>query len=224
MRKEPFPIVGAAPRRHRYLRDAEGVGLLDENGAQVNASGPILGRSREACRDLGPDLVTVATNANSTMHYDLGGAREGMPLEYLDAPLEHRPRCAAPSGVQQRHGSLVRHREVDGNAVRHRHGEQRSLGAGGFRAALTVLWDIRYSLVTIVLAGLGRAVAEVGAVIIVGGNIDGVTRVMTTAIALETSKGDLPLALGLGIVLISIVIALNAAAYFVKEAAQRRYG
>jgi tungstate transport system permease protein len=100
----------------------------------------------------------------------------------------------------------------------------RSLGAGGFRAALTVLWDIRFSLVTIVLAGLGRAVAEVGAVIIVGGNIDGVTRVMTTAIALETSKGDLPLALGLGIVLITIVIALNAGAYLVKEAAQRRYG
>jgi len=100
----------------------------------------------------------------------------------------------------------------------------RSLGAGGFRAALTVLWDIRFSIVTILLAGLGRAVAEVGAVIIVGGNIDGVTRVMTTAIALETSKGDLPLALGLGIVLISIVIALNAAAYLVKEAAQRRYG
>jgi len=100
----------------------------------------------------------------------------------------------------------------------------RSLGAGMVRAALTVLWDIRFSVVTIVLAGLGRAVAEVGAVIIVGGNIDGVTRVMTTAIALETSKGDLPLALGLGIVLISIVIALNAAAYLVKEAAQRRYG
>jgi tungstate transport system permease protein len=100
----------------------------------------------------------------------------------------------------------------------------RSLGAGGVGAALTVLWDIRFSLLTIVLAGLGRAVAEVGAVIIVGGNIDGVTRVMTTAIALETSKGDLPLALGLGIVLISIVVALNAAAYLVKEAAQRRYG
>ena len=100
----------------------------------------------------------------------------------------------------------------------------RSLGASGFRGAMTVLWDSRFSVVTIVLAGLGRAVAEVGAVIIVGGNIDGVTRVMTTAIALETSKGDLPLALGLGIVLISIVIALNAAAYLVKEAAQRRYG
>ena len=100
----------------------------------------------------------------------------------------------------------------------------RSLGVEGLRAALTVLWDIRFSLVTAVLAGLGRASAEVGAVMIVGGNIDGVTRVMTTAIALETSKGDLPLALGLGIVLIAIVLALNAAAYLVKEAAERRYG
>jgi len=100
----------------------------------------------------------------------------------------------------------------------------RSLGAEGVGAALTVLWDIRFSLLTAVLAGLGRASAEVGAVMIVGGNIDGVTRVMTTTIALETSKGDLPLALGLGIVLIAIVLALNAAAYLVKEAAQRRYG
>jgi len=100
----------------------------------------------------------------------------------------------------------------------------RSLGAHGLRAALTVLWDIRFSLFTAVLAGLGRASAEVGAVMIVGGNIDGVTRVMTTAIALETSKGDLPLALGLGLVLIAIVLALNTAAHLVKEAAQRRYG
>jgi tungstate transport system permease protein len=100
----------------------------------------------------------------------------------------------------------------------------RSLGAKGVTAALTVLWDIRFSLLTAVLAGLGRAAAEVGAVMIVGGNIDGVTRVMTTTIALETSKGDLPLALGLGIVLIAIILALNAAAYLVKEAAQRRYG
>ena len=100
----------------------------------------------------------------------------------------------------------------------------RSLGVHGVRASLTVLWDIRFSLLTAVLAGLGRASAEVGAVMIVGGNIDGVTRVMTTAIALETSKGDLPLALGLGVVLIAIVLALNAAAYLVKEAAQRRYG
>ncbi|HKA38407.1 MAG TPA: ABC transporter permease [Burkholderiales bacterium] len=100
----------------------------------------------------------------------------------------------------------------------------RSLGAGPIASAATLLWDTRFSLVTIVLAGFGRAAAEVGAVMIVGGNIDGVTRVMTTAIALETSKGDLPLALGLGIILLSLVLALNAAAYWVKEAAQRRYG
>ena len=100
----------------------------------------------------------------------------------------------------------------------------RSLGVDGMPAALTVLWDIRFSLLTTVLAGLGRAAAEVGAVMIVGGNIDGVTRVMTTAIALETSKGDLPLALGLGSVLIAIVLALNTAAFLVKEAAERRYG
>jgi tungstate transport system permease protein len=100
----------------------------------------------------------------------------------------------------------------------------RSLGAHGLSAALTVLWDIRFSLLTAVLAGLGRASAEVGAVMIVGGNIDGVTRVMTTTIALETSKGDLPLALALGGVLIAIVLALNAAAFLLKEAAQRRYG
>ena len=100
----------------------------------------------------------------------------------------------------------------------------RSLGAEGMKAALTLVWDIRFSLVTTVLAGLGRASAEVGAVMIVGGNIDGVTRVMTTAIALETSKGDLPLALGLGLVLIAIVLALNTAAQLVKDAAQRRFG
>jgi tungstate transport system permease protein len=99
-----------------------------------------------------------------------------------------------------------------------------SLGANAVQAALTLLWDCRFSLLTTVLAGFGRAAAEVGTVMIVGGNIDGVTRVMTTAIALETSKGDLPLALGLGIVLISLVLALNAAAHLIKEAAQRRYG
>ena len=99
-----------------------------------------------------------------------------------------------------------------------------SLGAGPVRASMTLLWDTRFSLVTIILAGFGRAAAEVGAVLIVGGNIDGVTRVMTTAIALETSKGDLPLALALGIVLLSLVLALNAAAYLIKEAAHRHYG
>lgn len=100
----------------------------------------------------------------------------------------------------------------------------RSLGAGPARSAATLLWDIRFSLVTTVLAGFGRAAAEVGAVMIVGGNIDGVTRVMTTAIALETSKGDLPLALGLGAILIGIVVAVNAVAVLLKDAAARRYG
>jgi tungstate transport system permease protein len=100
----------------------------------------------------------------------------------------------------------------------------RSLGAPRFGVALTLLWDLRYTLVTILLAGYGRAASEVGAVMIVGGNVDGVTRVMTTAIALETSKGDLPLALGLGFVLLAIVLSLNAAAYVVRDAARRRYG
>jgi tungstate transport system permease protein len=100
----------------------------------------------------------------------------------------------------------------------------RSLGASRIGIALTLLWDLRFSLVTILLAGYGRAASEVGAVMIVGGNIDGVTRVMTTAIALETSKGDLPLALGLGVILLAIVLALNAAAYVLRDAARRRYG
>jgi tungstate transport system permease protein len=100
----------------------------------------------------------------------------------------------------------------------------RSLGAGPLDSALALLWDLRFSLVTIVLAGFGRAVSEVGAVMIVGGNIDGVTRVMTTAIALETSKGDLPLALGLGFVLLAIVLAVNLVAHLIREAVQRRHG
>jgi tungstate transport system permease protein len=98
------------------------------------------------------------------------------------------------------------------------------LGVGPLAAVFTLLWDGRYSLITALLAGFGRAVAEVGAVIIVGGNIDGVTRVMTTTIALETSKGDLPLALSLGFILIALVVVLNAAAHLIKDAAQRRYG
>jgi tungstate transport system permease protein len=100
----------------------------------------------------------------------------------------------------------------------------RSLGAEGIGAALTLVWDIRYSLLTAILAGMGRALAEVGAVMIVGGNIDGVTRVMTTTIALETSKGDLPLALSLGVILIVLVLALNAAAQVLKETARRKFG
>jgi tungstate transport system permease protein len=99
-----------------------------------------------------------------------------------------------------------------------------SLGVSPARAVPTLLWDLRYSLLTVVLLGFGRASSEVGAVMIVGGNIDGVTRVMTTSIALETTKGDLPLALALGILLISIVLALNAAAYAVREWSLRRHG
>ena len=82
----------------------------------------------------------------------------------------------------------------------------------------------REALALVLVIGFSRAIAEVGAVMVVGGNIDGFTRVMTTAIALETSKGDLPLALGLGIVLITLVIALNALAAVIREVAQRRYG
>lgn len=115
-------------------------------------------------------------------------------------------------------------RQVLEDAWREYDEQLRSLGARPHAAALTLVWDTRFSLVTIVLAGFGRAAAEVGAVIIVGGNIDGVTRVMTTAIALETSKGDLPLALGLGLVLVTLVLAVNAAAQLVKTAAERRYG
>ena len=99
-----------------------------------------------------------------------------------------------------------------------------SLGSKMFGSALTLLWDTRYSLATVLLAGFGRAVAEVGAVMIVGGNIDGVTRVMTTTIALETSKGDLPLALGLGLVLIAIVLTLNLIAHATRTWAKARFG
>lgn len=115
-------------------------------------------------------------------------------------------------------------RQIIEDAWREYDEQLRSLGARRLTAAMTLIWDTRFSLLTIVLAGFGRAAAEVGAVMIVGGNIDGVTRVMTTAIALETSKGDLPLALGLGIVLITLVIALNAMAAVIREMALRRYG
>ena len=85
----------------------------------------------------------------------------------------------------------------------------------------TLIWDARFSLVTALLAGFGRAAAEVGAIIIVGGNIDGFTRTMTTAIALETSKGNLPLAVGLGIVLMAIVVVVNALAWAMRRAGER---
>ncbi|MDB5317566.1 MAG: transporter permease [Rhodospirillales bacterium] len=100
----------------------------------------------------------------------------------------------------------------------------RSFGAGPCRAVPTLLWDGRFALLTVLLAGFGRASAEVGAVMIVGGNIEGYTRVMTTAIALETSKGDLPLALALGIVLMAIVLGVNAAAHALRGNATRWAG
>jgi tungstate transport system permease protein len=115
-------------------------------------------------------------------------------------------------------------RQIVADAWRDYEEQLRSLGASTPRAACTLLIDTRFSLSTAVLAGLGRAVAEVGAVMIVGGNIEGVTRVMTTSIALETSKGDLPLALALGFILIAIVLILNALAHAVREWAVRRHG
>jgi tungstate transport system permease protein len=97
----------------------------------------------------------------------------------------------------------------------------RSFGVTRSASVPTLLWDGRYSLLTGLLAGFGRAIAEVGAVIIVGGNINHVTRVMTTTIALETSKGNLALALALGLILISIAIAVNAALGALKATAGR---
>ena len=97
----------------------------------------------------------------------------------------------------------------------------RSLGASSSAIVVTLLWDGRYRLITAVLAGFGRAIAEVGAVMIVGGNIDHVTRTMTTAIALETSKGNIALALALGIVLLAIAFVANAALMGVQRLANR---
>jgi len=102
--------------------------------------------------------------------------------------------------------------------------ELAAMNVGPLGRILTLVWDGRFSLVTALLAGFGRAAAEVGAIIIVGGNIDGFTRTMTTAIALETSKGNLALAIGLGLVLIAIVIAINAAAWGLRRAGERFAG
>jgi len=100
----------------------------------------------------------------------------------------------------------------------------RSLGAGPLQMIGTLLWDGRFRLTTGVLAGFGRAIAEVGAVLIVGGNILHSTRVMTTTIALETNKGNLAMALGLGLILITIAASINAAVMLIGDAADRRYG
>lgn len=102
--------------------------------------------------------------------------------------------------------------------------ELNAMRVGAVRRVTTLLWDGRFSLMTTLLAGFGRAAAEVGTVILVGGNIDGFTRTMTTAIALETSKGDLPLAMGLGVVLITIVISINAMAWGVRRFGELRAG
>ncbi len=102
--------------------------------------------------------------------------------------------------------------------------EMAAMNIGPAGRVVTLVWDARFSLVTALLAGWGRAAAEVGAIIIVGGNIDGFTRTMTTAIALETSKGDLPLAIGLGLVLIFIVVLINALAWGARRAGERYAG
>lgn len=99
--------------------------------------------------------------------------------------------------------------------------EMTAMNVGPLRRVATLIWDGRFSLVVALLAGFGRAAAEVGAILIVGGNIEGFTRTMTTAIALETSKGDLPLAIGLGGVLMVIVILVNIVAWTVRRAGER---
>jgi tungstate transport system permease protein len=99
-----------------------------------------------------------------------------------------------------------------------------AMQVGALQRVQALLWDARFSLVTILLAGFGRAAAEVGAVMIVGGNVDGFTRVMTTTIALETSKGNLPLAISLGVVLIAIILGINALAWSVRHWSERHAG
>jgi tungstate transport system permease protein len=99
--------------------------------------------------------------------------------------------------------------------------ELTAMNVGPFARVATLVWEARFSLVTAMLAGFGRAAAEVGAVIIVGGNIDGFTRTMTTSIALETSKGNLSFAIGLGMVLMAIIVGVNAAAWMARRAGER---
>ena len=138
-----------------------------------------------------------ARRARPPVHAHGDGHRAGGP----GVPADRRARAAG------RRRRVARYREQLARSAR-----------APMASALALLHDLRFSLVTIVLAAFGRAIAEVGAVMIVGGNIDGVTRVMTTAIALETSKGDLPLALGLGIVLLAIVLVLNVVAHVAEGA------
>jgi tungstate transport system permease protein len=115
--------------------------------------------------------------------------------------------------------ALTRQAVEDAEGVQ---GEQlRSLGARPFVRSLLLAWDERFALLTVLIASFGRAISEVGAVMLVGGNIDGFTRVMTTAIALETSKGDLPLALGLGLILLGVVLLLNVMIALVRRWRER---
>ncbi|KQZ31143.1 ABC transporter permease [Mesorhizobium sp. Root552] len=102
--------------------------------------------------------------------------------------------------------------------------ELTAMNVGPVGRMSTLLWDSRFSLLTALLAAFGRAAAEVGTVMIVGGNIDGFTRTMTTTIALETSKGNLPLAMGLGIILIALIVAINAAAWGIRVWSEQRAG
>lgn len=115
-------------------------------------------------------------------------------------------------------------RQIVADADAHLGPQLRSLGLSATRRAAVVIYDVRFSLVTVALAAFGRAVSEIGAVLVVGGNIDGHTRTMTTAISLETQKGDLSLALALGLVLIGLVVAVNAAAAALRGYASRAYG
>jgi len=102
--------------------------------------------------------------------------------------------------------------------------ELTAMSVGPVNRMATLIWDSRFSLITALLAGFGRAAAEVGTVMIVGGNIDGFTRTMTTTIALETSKGNLPLAMGLGMILMALILAINAAAWGVRAWSGERAG
>jgi tungstate transport system permease protein len=115
-------------------------------------------------------------------------------------------------------------RQIVADAQDHLGEQLSSLGLNGAQRAAILIFDTRFSLVTALLAAFGRAISEIGAVLVVGGNIDGHTRTMTTAISLETQKGDLPLALALGVVLIAVVIAVSAVASLLRSYAMRAYG
>ena len=115
-------------------------------------------------------------------------------------------------------------RQIVEDAWREYANEFRSMRFSLRHSVVELLYDCRFSLVVAVLAGMGRSLSEVGAVMIVGGNIEGFTRVMTTAIALETAKGDLPLSLALGAVLLTVVLLLNSCAYLMRQWAMRKFG